>query len=198
MYILHFEESATVMKLSSSSPASSLTFSTAVITSDNLPTPDGSIIITSGEYSADTFLSASPKSPTREQQMHPEFISLICTPASLRKPPSIPISPNSFSIRTTFCPLYISSSNFLIKVVFPAPKKPEIIVTLLIIMPLYYIIVVPVLPARASFAFSRLAITAFLSLPASTNPTAASTLGNVVIAPRLSLLIYCLRSSAET
>ena len=77
MYILHFEASATVMKFSSSRPASSLTFSTAVITSDNLPTPDGSIIITSGEYSSDTFLRASPKSPTREQQIHPEFISLI-------------------------------------------------------------------------------------------------------------------------
>ena len=93
------------MKFSSSSPASSFTFSTAAITSDNLPTPDGSIIMRSGEYSSDTFLSASPKSPTSEQHIQPEFISLICTPASLRKPPSIPISPNSFSINTTFCPL---------------------------------------------------------------------------------------------
>ncbi len=49
-------------------------------------------------------IKASPKSPTREQQIHPEFISVISIPASLRKPPSIPISPNSFSINTSFSP----------------------------------------------------------------------------------------------
>ena len=36
---------------------------------------------------------AVPKSPTREQQIQPEFISRISIPASFRKPPSIPISP---------------------------------------------------------------------------------------------------------
>ena len=51
-----------------------------------------------------TFLSALPKSPTSEQQMQPEFISVILMPASCRKPPSMPISPNSFSIRTSFWP----------------------------------------------------------------------------------------------
>ena len=58
--------------------------------------------------------------------MHPEFISEISMPASLRNPPSMPISPNSFSMRTTFSPWMASSRSFLIKVVFPAPKKPEI------------------------------------------------------------------------
>ena len=72
---------------------------------------------------------ALPKSPTREQQMHPEFISEISTPASFRKPPSMPISPNSFSMRTIFSPFRASSRSFLMRVVFPAPKKPEITFT---------------------------------------------------------------------
>ena len=77
---------------------------TALITSESLPTPDGSIIILSGENCAKTFLRASPKSPTNEQQIQPEFISVISIPASFKKPPSMPISPNSFSISTSFSP----------------------------------------------------------------------------------------------
>ena len=80
-----------------------------------------------------TLPRASPKSPTREQQMHPEFISEISMPASLRKPPSMPISPNSFSMRTIFSPLRASSSSFLISVVLPAPRKPEITFTFVIV-----------------------------------------------------------------
>jgi hypothetical protein len=48
-------------------------------------------------------------------------------PASFKNPPSIPISPNSFSIRTTCSPASASESSFLIRVVFPAPRNPEII-----------------------------------------------------------------------
>jgi len=66
-----------------------------------------------------------PKSPTSEQQMQPEFISVTSMPASFIKPPSMPISPNSFSIRTTFSPESASLSSFLISVVLPAPRKPE-------------------------------------------------------------------------
>ena len=58
--------------------------------------------IRSGLYLSKTSLSAVAKSPTNEQQMQPEFISVISIPASFKNPPSIPISPNSFSIRTTF------------------------------------------------------------------------------------------------
>ena len=54
------------------------------------------------ENSSMTFLRALVKSPTRVQQMQPEFISVIWTPASCRKPPSMAISPNSFSMRTSF------------------------------------------------------------------------------------------------
>ena len=104
-----------------SSPAEA----TALMTSESLPTPEGSITIRSGAYSAATCLRALEKSPTSEQQIHPEFISVIFTPASCKKPPSIPISPNSFSIKTTFSPAYASLISFLISVVFPAPKKPE-------------------------------------------------------------------------
>ena len=104
---------------------SSFRFLTAKITSDSLPTPDGSIRIRSGLNSSITFSIAFEKSPTRVQHMQPEFISLISMPASLRNPPSIPISPNSFSINTIFSPLYASSISFLISVVFPAPKNPE-------------------------------------------------------------------------
>jgi len=46
-------------------------------------------------------------------------------PDSFRKPPSMPISPNSFSIRTTFWPAKDSLMSFLIRVVLPAPRKPE-------------------------------------------------------------------------
>ena len=103
------------------------TSTTAFITSDSLPTPEGSIITRSGWYFVSTSFKDSPKSPTREQQIQPEFISRISMPASFKKPPSIPISPNSFSIRTTCSPAMASCNNFLIKVVFPAPRKPEII-----------------------------------------------------------------------
>ena len=83
----------------------SSTRSTAAATSESLPTPDGSIRMRSGAKSEMTFFSAFVKSPTRVQQMQPEFISVISTPASCRKPPSIAMSPNSFSIRTSFSPL---------------------------------------------------------------------------------------------
>ena len=36
--------------------------------------------------------------------MQPEFISVTSMPASFMKPPSTPISPNSFSMRTSFSP----------------------------------------------------------------------------------------------
>ena len=65
------------------------------------------------------------KSPTREQQMHPADISLIWTPDSFRKPPSMLISPNSFSMSTSFSPGKASASSFLMRVVLPAPRKPE-------------------------------------------------------------------------
>ena len=45
--------------------------------SDNLPTPDGSIIILSGLYLAITSFKDEAKSPTREQQIQPALISLI-------------------------------------------------------------------------------------------------------------------------
>ena len=66
--------------------------------------------------------------------MQPEFISLICTPASFKKPPSMPISPNSFSISTIFCPAQTSAISFLISVVLPAPRNPEKIVTFVIVI----------------------------------------------------------------
>ena len=74
------------------------------------------------------------KSPTSEQQIHPEFISRISIPASFKNPPSIPISPNSFSINTTCSPLYASERSFLIKVVFPAPRNPEIMSIFVIVL----------------------------------------------------------------
>ena len=126
-YILYFVTSATVVKHFISSSLFDLTFFTAPITSESFPTPDGSIITLSGEYFSSTSPSARLKSPTRVQHMQPEFISVICMPESLRKPPSIPISPNSFSMSTTFSPLNASEISFFIRVVFPAPRNPEII-----------------------------------------------------------------------
>ena len=66
--------------------------------------------------------------------MQPEFISRISMPASFKKPPSIPICPNSFSIRTTFSPEIASFKSCLINVVFPAPRKPEIISIFVILL----------------------------------------------------------------
>ena len=105
---------------------------TALMTSDNLPTPEGSIKIRSGLYVAITSFKEVPKSPTNEQQIHPEFISLISIPDSFKNPPSIPISPNSFSINTTCSPTRASFNIFWIKVVFPAPKNPDTISILVI------------------------------------------------------------------
>ena len=104
MYILHLFASTTVVKPLSTS-SSDCTPCTARMTSLSLPTPEGSMRMRSGWNCASTFCSASAKSPTRLQQMQPEFISLICTPESLRKPPSMAISPNSFSISTIFSPV---------------------------------------------------------------------------------------------
>ena len=103
MYILHLEASTTVQNALSCA-WSSLAFATALITSLSLPTPEGSIRMRSGAYCATTCCNALEKSPTREQQIQPEFISVTLIPASCKNPPSIPISPNSFSINTTFSP----------------------------------------------------------------------------------------------
>ena len=127
IYILHLAASTMVTALFNSTSISAETSITAFITSDSLPTPEGSMMIRSGAYLVSTSARLLPKSPTREQQMQPEFISRISIPASFKKPPSMPISPNSFSISTTCSPFTASSSSFLIKVVLPAPKKPEII-----------------------------------------------------------------------
>ena len=100
--------------------------------SESFPTPDGSIIILSGLNLLITSSIDFEKSPTSEQQIHPELISLISIPASFKKVPSIPISPNSFSINTTFSPLNPALKSCLIKVVFPAPKNPEIMSTFIL------------------------------------------------------------------
>ena len=126
IYILHLFTSTTTTELLRTVFSISA-LSTALVTSLSLPTPEGSMRIRSGMYSAITFRNASLKSPTKEQHIQPEFISEISIPASLRNPPSIPISPNSFSIRTIFSPLYASCINLFISVVFPAPRNPEII-----------------------------------------------------------------------
>ena len=102
-YILHFLASTTVQKALSSECASPARC-TARITSESFPTPEGSMTMRSGENFSSTSFKALAKSPTSEQQIQPEFISVISMPASLRKPPSTPISPNSFSMSTTFSP----------------------------------------------------------------------------------------------
>ena len=136
MYILHFWASTTVTEPFNTTSISPATSQTAFITSESLPTPDGSIITRSGVYFVRTSFKERPKSPTKEQQMHPEFISRISMPESFKNPPSIPISPNSFSIRTTFSPAIASFRSFFINVVFPAPRKPEIISIFVIMTPL--------------------------------------------------------------
>ena len=125
IYIFAFVASTTATALFNCTVWSSMASCTAFMTSDNLPTPEGSIRMRSGVYWLSTSFREAPKSPTREQQIQPEFISLIWIPASCRKPPSIPISPNSFSISTVCVPFSASFNSFWIRVVLPAPKKPE-------------------------------------------------------------------------
>ena len=123
MYILALAASTTVVRPPSTnwSPADW----TAATISDSLPTPEGSMRMRSGSYSRATIFRASRKSPVRLQQMQPDSSSFTTIPASFKKPPSMPISPNSFSMRTSFSPAYPSARSFLMRVVFPAPKNPE-------------------------------------------------------------------------
>ena len=95
-------------------------------------------MILSGANCFITSFNAMPKSPTKVQHIHPEFISVICMPESFKNPPSIPISPNSFSIRTIFSPLKASAISFLIRVVLPAPRNPEKMSTFVISITLPY------------------------------------------------------------
>ena len=67
--------------------------------------------------------------------MQPEDISLIWMPESFRKPPSMLISPNSFSMSTSFSPGNASASSFLIRVVLPAPRKPDTMSIFVIVKP---------------------------------------------------------------
>ena len=103
-----------------------MVFCTATTTSLSLPTPEGSMRMRSGWNCSCTSFNALPKSPTREQQMHPEDISEIWMPDSFKKPPSMLISPNSFSISTSCSPWKASERSFLMRVVLPAPRNPEI------------------------------------------------------------------------
>ena len=107
----------------SASPASLIAF----LTSLNLPTPLGSIKIRSGLKRSITSFNDDAKSPARLQQMHPCDNSLISIFASAKKSLSTLTSPNSFSISTNFSFVIFVFNNRLIKVVFPAPKKPETI-----------------------------------------------------------------------
>ena len=124
--------STTATALFKCMPSSAVAPSTALMTSESFPTPEGSMRMRSGLYFKSTSFNAVAKSPTSEQQMQPEFISVISIPASFKKPPSIPISPNSFSMSTTCSPASASFKSFLISVVFPAPKNPETISILVI------------------------------------------------------------------
>ena len=135
IYILHLVASTMVTALFSLTSRFFATSRTAFITSESLPTPDGSMMTRSGLYLVSTSSRDLPKSPTREQQIQPEFISRISMPESFKNPPSIPIWPNSFSIRTTCSPLIASCKSFLINVVFPAPKKPEMISIFVMMIP---------------------------------------------------------------
>ncbi len=135
--LVAFAVLTTVIRPFSFTSFSCSTSCTDFITSESFPTPEGSIRIRSGWNRSMTSRRFFPKSPTREQQMQPEFSSLISMPESFKNPPSMPISPNSFSINTIFSPWNTSSSIFLIKVVFPAPKNPEIISIFVIVFPPY-------------------------------------------------------------
>mmetsp|Transcript_1792 Transcript_1792/g.7464 ORF Transcript_1792/g.7464 Transcript_1792/m.7464 type:complete len:203 (+) Transcript_1792:528-1136(+) len=62
------------------------------------------------------------------QQMHPLFISKISSLVSTTRPSSTPTSPNSFSMMAMRLPC-LAVRMWLTSVVFPAPRKPVMIVT---------------------------------------------------------------------
>ena len=133
-YILHLPTSATVAHPASSISWVLATSSTTRRMSESLPTPEGSIRMRSGWYWSINWPRASVKSPTSVQQMQPLLSSVIWTPVSFMNPPSMPTSPYSFSSSTTFSPSKAPSSSFLISVVLPAPRKPEMILTFVILL----------------------------------------------------------------
>ena len=127
------ETSATVAQPFSSRSCSLEASSTTLRMSLSLPTPEGSIRMRSGWYVSISSARALEKSPTSVQQMQPEFSSVTWMPESFMKPPSMPTSPYSFSSRTTFSPSKAPPRSFLISVVLPAPRKPEIMLTFVIL-----------------------------------------------------------------
>ncbi len=89
--------------------------------------PVGSTIIRSGAYSF--IISKMPAGNSLEllQQIQPACMGFTVRPSILSVSSSMLILPNSFSRITIFSPGYTPSINFLIKVVLPAPKKPDMI-----------------------------------------------------------------------
>ena len=71
---------------------------------------------------------ASSRSPLTSQHMHPFASSRKFSFVDTIRLPSIPMSPNSFTITPIFSPCS-SVSTWFTKVVFPAPSAPVMIVT---------------------------------------------------------------------
>ena len=83
--------------------------------------------------------------------------------------PSIKISPNSFSINTTCSPLKPSERSFLINVVLPAPRKPEIISIFVILKTSYltaFFYLISFLSSLSIQIHSLRTVTVFISDPA--------------------------------
>ena len=130
MYMRHLPASTTVAQPAMVISCRSEVRSTAARMSLSLPTPEGSMISRSGWYFSISSSTAFWKSPTRVQQMQPLFISVTVMPASFIKLPSTPTSPYSFSSRMIFSSRTLPPRSFLMSVVLPAPRKPEMMLTL--------------------------------------------------------------------
>ena len=94
------------------------------------PTPVGSTMRYSGSRVLTIVSMEEAKSDFNEQQIQPSVNSQILSRSFCKTAPSIPAPPYSFSITTNFCA--VLSERAWMKVVLPAPKKPEITKTFIL------------------------------------------------------------------
>mmetsp|Transcript_56823 Transcript_56823/g.114078 ORF Transcript_56823/g.114078 Transcript_56823/m.114078 type:complete len:267 (-) Transcript_56823:49-849(-) len=108
-----------------------------------------------------SFLRPAIRSPRTVQQMQPLFISMIFSSVTavllvFSKALSMPTSPNSFSMTAIFFPC-ISCRIWFNKVVFPAPKKPVMMVVGVFFAPppVAWSSPATILPSISAFRFWR-------------------------------------------
>ena len=117
--------------------ASSATFNTAFITSDSLPTPEGSMMIRSGANWLYVLQSGAEIAHQRAADATGVHLRDLHTGIFKSRRRYFRSHRAEFSMRTIYWLFSASSSNFLINVVFPAPRNPEIMSIFVMLILLY-------------------------------------------------------------